>query len=118
MSWDSAIAFCDRLDANPDFLSEVIALGSHGSGSDLVSSERVVAFGVSRGFSFSSRELCEAWAERHPRRPDGELSSAELEAVSGGAGRQPNVSFTMFLPNGTPVRPGDKGFHLAQAVSP
>jgi hypothetical protein len=103
MSRDSAQAFCDELDLHGDLYAEVMSLVRATSDVYLIDAGRVAELAAGKGFTFSARELCAAWAERHARKPDGELSDADLESVAGGA-RQPQVSFTLFQPDGTPVR--------------
>lgn len=117
MSKESAVAFCEKLETDEALRSEVTALGASESGEVLVPAERVVEFGVQKGFSFSAREFCDAWMDRS-RVADGELKDSALDAVSGGAGVAVRLNFTMFLPNGTPVRAGGPLYDYADDFSP
>jgi hypothetical protein len=103
MSRDSAMAFCEELDAHGDLYAEVVSLVRSASDVYVVDAARVAELAAGRGFSFSARELCAAWAERRAPKPDGELSDADLGSVAGGAS-QPQLKFAMFQSNGTPVR--------------
>ena len=103
MSRDSAMAFCDELDSHGGLYAEVMSLIRETAGVYLVDAVRVAELAADRGFTFSARELCAAWAERCAPKPDGELSDADLDTVAGGA-NQPKIAFTMFQSNGTPVR--------------
>ena len=103
MSRDSAIAFCKQLELHGDLYAEVVGLVRQASDEYVVDAVRVAELAAAKGFAFSAQELCAAWAERRAPKPDGELSEADLDAVAGGA-RQPQMSFTMFQADGTPLR--------------
>jgi hypothetical protein len=103
MSRDSALAFCEELDSHGDLYAEVMKLVRETSDVYVVDAFRVAELAAGKGFTFSARELCAAWAERRAPKPDGELDDADLGSVAGGA-HQPQMTFTMFQPDGAPVR--------------
>ena len=102
MSRESAMAFCDEVDSHGDLYAAVLSFIRETAGVYLVDAVRVAEMAASRGYTFSARELCAAWAERRRPKPDGELSDADLNSVAGGA-RQPQINFTMFKPDGRPA---------------
>lgn len=103
MSRESAMAFCDEIDAHGDMYAAVMSLIRETAGVYVVDAVRVAELAAGRGYTFSARELCAAWAERRKPKPNGELSDADLDSVAGGAS-QPKIDFKMFQPDGTPVR--------------
>lgn len=103
MSRESAMAFCDEVDAHGDMYAAVLSHVRETAGVYLVDAVRVAELAAQRGYTFSPRELCAAWAERRAPKPDGELSDADLNSVAGGA-TQPKIDFTMFQSDGTPLR--------------
>jgi predicted ribosomally synthesized peptide with nif11-like leader len=80
MSREDARSFLTRLERDVAFRQSITkALQGHDA-------ERLVGIGAEHGLSFTASELADAADEK---RPESELSDAELETVAGGSRRSP-----------------------------
>jgi predicted ribosomally synthesized peptide with nif11-like leader len=102
MSTETAKAFLEKIDSDPQLRAKLLARGNAGAERVGLSANQLIEFGAEQGFAFSSDEIRRAYVERGGS-PSGELGDQELDAVAGGKASFNDFHFTHYVDKASPV---------------
>jgi predicted ribosomally synthesized peptide with nif11-like leader len=101
MSQDSATAFLDKLDRDPELRDKLFARGRADADRVALTASALIELGHEQGFVFSADELRKAYAARG--KISGELGEEELDAVAGGKANFTDFVFTHKVDKASPI---------------